>query len=119
MKFKYLIVTDMLRRQGIHPSSRPVVYNITDLSYILDLIANECSDGNAKKDEVQDCLEATDLETRMDCVQKIVQKAITMNTYITHIEKHAKLNLRNKKYYEYYSEIMKVAKQVLDGKKTK
>lgn len=35
------------------------------------------------------------------------------------IENEAKNNLKNKKFYEYYSEIMKIAKQVLDGKKTK
>ena len=42
-----------------------------------------------------------------------------MTSYMTDIEREAKNNLRNKKFYEYYSEIMKIAKQVLDGKKTK
>ena len=35
------------------------------------------------------------------------------------IEKEAKDNIRNKKFYEYYSEIMKISKQILDGKKSK
>ena len=43
MKFKYLIDTYMIRRQNIHPSSLPVVFNIIDISGILDTIANECS----------------------------------------------------------------------------
>lgn len=38
---------------------------------------------------------------------------------MTDIQREAKNNLRNKKFYEYYSEIVKIAKQVLDGKKSK
>ena len=52
-------------------------------------------------------------------MQKLLQKTIYVTTYMTDIEREAKNNLRNKKFYEYYSEIMKIAKQVLDGKKTK
>lgn len=42
-----------------------------------------------------------------------------MNNYLSEIENEAKNIIRNKKFYEYYSEMMKVAKQILDGKKTK
>lgn len=35
------------------------------------------------------------------------------------IEKIAEANLRNKKFYEYYSEILKIAKQNIEGKKGK
>ena len=119
MKFKYLIDTYMKMHQNIHHSSLPVVFNIIDLSRMLDNIANECSEINSKKHEIQECLEAIDHEKRTDLVQKLLQKTIHVTTYMTDIEREAKNNLRNKKFYEYYSEIMKIAKQVLDGKKTK
>jgi hypothetical protein len=38
---------------------------------------------------------------------------------LSDIEKEAQNSLRNKKFYEYYSEIMKIAKTVVDGKKAK
>lgn len=60
-----------------------------------------------------------DPDERTDLVQKLLQKTMYVTTYMTDIEREAKNNLRNKKFYEYYSEIMKIAKQVLDGKKTK
>jgi hypothetical protein len=34
-------------------------------------------------------------------------------------EKAAENNLKNKKFFEYYSEILKIAKQKIDGKKGK
>ena len=55
----------------------------------------------------------------MDLLQKLLQKTMHISTSLAEIEKEAKFNLRNKKFYEYYSEILKITKQVLDGKKTK
>ena len=40
MKFKYLIDTYMKMHQTIHHVSLPIVFNIIDLSRILDHIAN-------------------------------------------------------------------------------
>jgi len=42
-----------------------------------------------------------------------------MTHYFSNIENEAKNSIRNKKYYEFYSEVMKIAKQKLDGKKIK
>ena len=48
-----------------------------------------------------------------------MQRSTHLTHYFTSIELEAKNSIRNKKYYEFYSEVMKIAKQKLDGKKAK
>ena len=68
---------------------------------------------------MQKCLEALEAEDRIDYTQKLLQATIHFTSYLSDIEREAQNSLRNKKFYEYYSEIMKIAKQVVDGKKSK
>lgn len=55
----------------------------------------------------------------MILIQEIMNKTLDWKTIYKNIEKIAESNLRNKKFYEYYSEILKIAKQSIEGKKGK
>jgi hypothetical protein len=46
-------------------------------------------------------------------------KTLDWKFILKHFEKDAESAIRNKKIYEYYTEIMKLAKQSIDGKKGK
>lgn len=71
------------------------------------------------KQDVQQYLNATDPFDKIDVLLKLFQKSIKSEKYYSEIEAQTKNVLRNKKLYEYYSEMLKVAKQAIDGKKTK
>lgn len=55
----------------------------------------------------------------MDELQELMDKTFDWKQAYKDFEKAAENNLRNKKFYEYYSEILKIAKQKIDGKKGK
>jgi hypothetical protein len=48
-----------------------------------------------------------------------MNKTLDSKNIYKYIEKIAQSNLRNKKFYEYYTEILKIAKQSIEGKKGK
>ena len=48
-----------------------------------------------------------------------MNKTLDWKNIYKNIEKIAEGNLRNKKFYEYYTEILKIAKQSIEGKKGK
>lgn len=68
---------------------------------------------------MQSYLEASSPDEKIDILIKIVQRSTHLTHYFNDIETEAKNSIRNKKYYEFYSEVMKIAKQKLDGKKVK
>lgn len=55
----------------------------------------------------------------MDEIQDLMNKTFDWKQAYRDFEKAAEMNLKNKKFYEYYSEILKIAKQKIDGKKGK
>lgn len=77
------------------------------------------SNENFKPREIQTVLEANDPEIKMDLIQNLMNKTLDWKMIYRHLEKSAESNLKNKKFYEYYSEILKIAKQSIDGKKGK
>lgn len=58
-------------------------------------------------------------EDRLDAVKDLMNKTFDWKQIYRDFEKAAESNLRNKKFFEYYSEILKIAKQKIDGKKGK
>lgn len=52
-------------------------------------------------------------------IQQLLQKTLDWKFVNKEFEKTVEHNLRNKKFYEWYSEVQKVAKQSIDGKKGK
>lgn len=69
--------------------------------------------------DIQQILEENEAEQKMEHIQEIMNKTLDWKTIYKNIEKVAESNLRNKKFYEYYSEILKIAKQSMEGKKGK
>lgn len=67
---------------------------------------------------MQTFLESTIFE-KMVILQNVMQKTFDWKFIYLQIEKAAADNLRNKKFYQLYSEILKIAKQKIDGKKGK
>jgi hypothetical protein len=86
MKFKYLIDT-YIKMHNNTSQKYPIIFNIIDLYKILDHIANECSELNSKKEDVQKCLEALEAEERIDNVQKLLQSTIHFTSYLSDIER--------------------------------
>ena len=120
MKFKFLIETYMQLHQAMGNSNRrPIIFNIIDISKLLDQIAKECAKWITNKEDVQLCLEAIDVEERIDRVQRIIQNTRYIKSYSSDIERAAQNNLRNKKVQEYYSEMLRIGKNIVDGKKAK
>ncbi len=58
-------------------------------------------------------------EERLDAVQDLMSKTFDWKQIYRDFEKAAENNLKNKKFFQYYSEILKIAKQKIDGKKGK
>lgn len=84
----------------------------------LDVIAAD-STSLGKKEDVQAYLEANGPEEKIDALLGLMHKAISINRYLSEIEDETKNTIRSKKFYEYYSEMMRISKQAIDGKKTK
>ena len=55
----------------------------------------------------------------MDEIQDLMNNTFDWKQVYRDFEKAAEMNLKNKKFYEYYSEVLKIAKQKIDGKKGK
>ena len=55
----------------------------------------------------------------MDLIQNLINKTQDWKNIYQHLQKIAENNLKNKKFFEYYSEILKIAKQTIEGKKGK
>ncbi len=55
----------------------------------------------------------------MDLIQDLFDKTQEWRQIISEFEMSAENILRNKKLYEYYSEVLKIAKQKIEGKKSK
>ena len=55
----------------------------------------------------------------MDLIQNLINKTQDWKNIYQHLQKIAENNLKNKKFLEYYSEILKIAKQTIEGKKGK
>lgn len=121
MKYKYFLeaYVNMYKKTNMQfPSNFHLNYNIKDIGINLDWIANELVP-LSKKEDMQAYLEATEPESKIDVLLRLLHRNTNINNYFLEIEAEAKNSIRNKKFYEYYSEMMKVTKQVLDGKKTK
>ena len=82
-------------------------------------MGQQMSNENMKVKEIQEILEENDPEKKMILTQELMNKTLDWKNIYKNIEKIAEGNLRNKKFYEYYTEILKIAKQSIEGKKGK
>jgi len=118
IKLKYLIES----YKSFFPSYNRykfLLFNPNEALKNIYLIAQQMSNENFKPREIQTVLEANDPEIKMDLIQNLMNKTLDWKMIYRHLEKSAESNLKNKKFYEYYSEILKIAKQSIDGKKGK
>ena len=80
-----------------------LLFNPNEAMKNIYLMAQQMSNENLKIKQIQSILQADDVEKKMTLIQQIMNLTLDWKTIYKHIEKTAQANLKNKKFYEYYS----------------